>query len=343
MKKPLKYGLFLLVLGIIVATLLAFVNSITAPIIAENELKEVRPLLEELDSDSNEFKDVTDDYDDVPDSISKIFLGTKNGKDNTIVYWTTTYGYSGGEIKVLTGVKLDTKKVLGTKVTGAANQTAGIGDKILDFDFETEGKDVSFYANKDVEAAIKSKELISITGATVSSKGFLEGVVIASTHFVEEFGEGDNESADITTFLPQLDRESDEFVEVTDQYTDLPEGILKVFNGKLDDEINSVIYLSSTPGYKDGLIEMLTAFEVEGNTILGTKVTDASTQTKNLGDKIVDYDFKTEGKEASFYAELNLDENIDELEVKTGATESSKGYYRGIILASTHFVEGLGE
>src|SRR5690554_8101924 len=100
MNKTLKYGLFLLVLGVIVAGLLAIVNSITAPIIAENQLREVLPMLEEIDEDSDEFKDVTENYDDLPLSINKIFAGYKDGKDNTIIYWTSTIGYGGGEVKI---------------------------------------------------------------------------------------------------------------------------------------------------------------------------------------------------------------------------------------------------
>ncbi|HHU56507.1 MAG TPA: FMN-binding protein [Acholeplasmataceae bacterium] len=188
MSKPLKYGVFLLVLGVICAGLLAFINSFTAPIIEKREFDEVVKVLEEVDEDSNSFEDVTDEFDNLPASISKVFYGTKRNRENTVIYWTTTYGYNGGEIKVLTVIDYKTGVIKATKVTAAEKQTAGIGDKIITYDFKTVGRDAQFYAEKNVENIAESG-LEIISGATVSSKAFLEGVIIASSHYVENIGD----------------------------------------------------------------------------------------------------------------------------------------------------------
>jgi len=351
MNKTLKYGLFLLVLGVIVAGLFAIVNSITAPIIAENELKEVLPMLEDIDEDNDEFKDVTEDYEELPISILKIFAGYKDGKNNSIIYWTSTIGYGGGEINVLTAIDVNSNQVIDTIVTGAVAQTAGIGDKIFDFDFDVAGNPVVNYANINVDTAVGSGDLAVISGATISVKGVYSGIIIASTHFVENFETSDDvdEEPTIEYILKEVDSGSDDFVEITDEFTDLSENILKVFNGKTNDEVNSVIYLTSTPGYRGGLVEILTAIDVETNLILGVVVTDATSQTPNLGDVIVDHDFDTIGKDANIYADLSVEDSIpEELEAITGATASVKAYYRGLIAATNHFVyeyleAGLGE
>lgn len=188
MSKPLKYGLFLLILGIICSGLLALVNSFTAPIIEKREFEELQKVLKEVDSSSNSFEDVTDQFDNLPQSISKVFYGKKRNRDNTVIYWTTTYGYNGGEIKVLTVIDYQDGTIKATKVTAAEKQTAGIGDLIITHDFKVIGRNVEFFAGKNFED-ITSAGIEAISGATVSSKAFLEGVIIASTHYAGNIGE----------------------------------------------------------------------------------------------------------------------------------------------------------
>ena len=186
MSKPIKYGLFLFVLLGIVAALLTFVNSFTAPIIAENQLKDVLIELEKFDEDST-YKDETAKY-KLPKGLSSIYLGYVNDELKTVVYLSSTVGYSSGQVNVLTAIDAKTNKIIGTTVTLADKQTAGIGDQILTHNFQTVDKDASVYAEIDVSELGKS-EFNIISGATVSSKAFLTGVNLAAKHYMENFGE----------------------------------------------------------------------------------------------------------------------------------------------------------
>ena len=185
MSKPLKYGLFLFVLLTIVAVLLTLVNSFTAPVIEANRMKEVSVQLKELDPDS-QFKDLTNDY-TLPKGIDNVYGGYVNDELVTVVYLTTTVGYSSGDVKVLTAIDVDAKKIIDTKVTLADKQTVGIGDAILTHNFQTANKKVSDYADI-IPGNLDSPEFQIISGATVSSRAFLSGVQMAAKHFMENFG-----------------------------------------------------------------------------------------------------------------------------------------------------------
>jgi len=184
MNKSLKYGLFLLVLGVVVATLLALVNSFTAPIIAKQEIEKIKPLLMEVSPDSEEFVDVTSEY-TLPSEVEKVY---KDESNNILVYFVATNGYQGGTIKTLVAIDLDSKKIVNAIVTTADKQTPGIGEKVLTHDFEVSNVDASVYASLNVES-LKSGEYNMITGATVSSRAVLNGIKIASKHFMGIVGE----------------------------------------------------------------------------------------------------------------------------------------------------------
>lgn len=183
MNKSLKYGLFLLVLGVIVGGLLALVNSVTSPIIKENEVKKVLPDLQKVSPESKNFIDVSEDY-TLTKEIKKIF---KDEDNNIYVYWVSTTGYSSGNVDTLVAFNADDNKIIDTKVTIANKQTAGIGDQVLSHDFNAKGKDAQTYADLVIQD-LKSPEYNIISGATISSKAVLSGVKIASAHFLEEVG-----------------------------------------------------------------------------------------------------------------------------------------------------------
>lgn len=187
LSKPLHYSILFLVLAVIVGGLLVTVNAITAPIIAQNELNKMLPLLEVLDPDADLFVEATSEMDDLPVQVKKVFYGKSNNTNRSIIYWTVTTGYNAGEIYVLTAILLSNDEIISTMVTKAAEQTAGIGDAIVTHDFKTAGKDVSIYANLDINGLLRDDfatyEIIS--GATISSKAFLNGVRMACNHYVE--------------------------------------------------------------------------------------------------------------------------------------------------------------
>ncbi len=181
--KPLFYGLFLLILGIIIGGLLAGVNALTAPLIAENELEQVRPIIaEKIAPDCDKIEDATLLLGRLPSEIKKVFYAYENDVRTTIIYWTTTIGYNGGEVKTLTAITLADGSILNVAVSTANNQTSGIGDQILTYNFPYSGADASDYASETTDSFKKGDPEI-ISGATVSSKAVLGGVIIAANHF----------------------------------------------------------------------------------------------------------------------------------------------------------------
>lgn len=185
MNKTVKYGLFLLILGIIVGTLLVGVNAVTSPIITKREIAAAEAAVVEIAPKAKELKNITSDYTSRVRSIKTIY---QSGDNKYVIYNVKSTGYSGGEILIIVVFDTTTSKIVGTKVTKADKQTAGIGDAIVTHDFQTEGKDASLYANINFKNLDKNQFQV-ITGATVSSTGFLKGVNIAANHFVKEFGE----------------------------------------------------------------------------------------------------------------------------------------------------------
>lgn len=189
MNKTIKYGLFLLVLGIIVGSLLVTVNAITAPIIEERALKDAQETISEIAPNVSDVKDVTTDYKKKDKNIKSIY---QSGDDKYAIYIVVTAGYSSGEITTIVVFDTATKKIVNSKVTKAEKQTAGIGDQVLTYDFKTAGKNAQDYADVNFKEISKDNiisQYNAISGATVSSRAVLQGVQIAANHFVKEFGE----------------------------------------------------------------------------------------------------------------------------------------------------------
>lgn len=185
MNKALKYGLFLTILGIIVGALLVAVNSVTAPIIAEQERLKVEKAIQEIAPKAEDISEITSDFNNLSNEIIAIY---QSEDEKYVIYKTVTIGYAGGEVTTLVAFDTKTLKIVNAKVTDAKKQTAGVGDQILTHDFQVAGKAAKDYANINVEE-IKGGQYNAISGATVSSKAYLKGVKIAAAHFLGEYGE----------------------------------------------------------------------------------------------------------------------------------------------------------
>ncbi|MFA5543792.1 MAG: FMN-binding protein [Bacilli bacterium] len=184
MNKNLKYGLFLLVLGAIIGTLLVLVNSITAPIIEEQRLEAIKETIKLVAPEVTEITDETKNIDNLPSGIINVYLSKD---EKTAIYVARTTGYAGGTVETLIAFDVTSRAIIDAKVTTADKQTAGIGDAILTHDFKLAGKSASVYADLNV-GGISSPEYDIITGATISSKAVLNGVKLASANFLEVYG-----------------------------------------------------------------------------------------------------------------------------------------------------------
>ena len=180
--KPIHYGLLLLIIGGILGGLLVFVNSITAPIIAENEIKEVQPTLEALIPSCDRFVNVTEEVDNLPSEVLKVYYGYEGETVKAVIYWTETPAYGTLTIKELVAIDVTTDKLINVAITSTILTTHGKDDLFTRYETYFAGKDVSLYANEAINDFNNTTPEI-ISGATVSSRGVVLGVIQATTHY----------------------------------------------------------------------------------------------------------------------------------------------------------------
>ncbi len=149
MPRTLYLSLFLCVIGLIAGLVLGGLNSITAPIIEANKMKEIEKSFAELG--------VTEltDVDNKLDSVVNAYGAKYDGKNVYVV--TTTDSNQFTEVQVIAVVDASNGKILNVKVSGNSVIT-------------THGKDAEFTNTKLGLIGISSAEQMSmIGGATVSS------------------------------------------------------------------------------------------------------------------------------------------------------------------------------
>ena len=177
----IKVGLILFAITAISAALLAFVNSKTAPLIAENDIIKEQTALKTVMPDAADFKqeEITSDLEALTDGkgeINKIYTaldGTGNAIGACVI--TETSGYDIG-IQTVTGVDKDLK-ITGIDII-SMNETPGLGAKANNDDFKAQ------YAGKSYEVGVSKTsatdtDIQAISGATKTSNGVTNGVNIA--------------------------------------------------------------------------------------------------------------------------------------------------------------------
>lgn len=193
MKEPVKFGIILLVFCAVSAGLLAYVNGLTAPIIAEAEFQKA------VDSYEVIFGDEADNFDQLDEAkmaqikekhpkVEKIFVAKKG--DDVVGYGINieSNGFGGAMTNAL-GFLIDGQKIAGFR--NISNQeTSGYGSRIETDEYypSYEGKSAAgeLTISKDPKA---ENEVMWLTSATVSSKGVLEGANEAVVVFQELINE----------------------------------------------------------------------------------------------------------------------------------------------------------
>ena len=162
LKKIVKLGGILCIIGFVTTLLLAWANDITKDIIAENTLKN------EIESrrtlvDADEFKEISED----------VYEG-KTGND-LVGYCVNvvTKGY-GGDLKMIVGFDKDLA-VAGIKVI-ESSETAGLGANASKPEFSERliGKTAPIKATKSGNAG--DDEFDAISGATITSNAVATGI-----------------------------------------------------------------------------------------------------------------------------------------------------------------------
>ena len=169
-KSSLKLGLILLVICAVSTGLLAYVNSITAPVINENNIKAQIEARKEVLPKASDFNDLGDGVFKGVDESGNLAGYTVNVK---------TAGY-GGDIDMIVGINSD-NTVSGVAIL-SMSETPGLGAKANDEGF------LSQYIAKNKTLELK-KDIEAISGATVTSTAVTNGVKKALEK-VENIGGG---------------------------------------------------------------------------------------------------------------------------------------------------------
>ena len=155
MKDILKPIAVLAAICLVVTALLAYINSVTSPIILAAELKAAEEARTEVMEGATSFEEI--DPETLPEGVTEGYKADNGG----YVFRMTTKGY-GGDIKMICGI-LDDKI---TKVeTLSHSETSGIGSKVVD--------NKSGYGDNYIGKTAEDYESVDgITGATISSTAY---------------------------------------------------------------------------------------------------------------------------------------------------------------------------
>lgn len=179
-KEVIKVAVILFLITALSAGILGFINSVTAPLIRENNIKTEQSALAAVLPDCV-FEEISDtaDYDELTDgngSIIKIYKATdENGNAKGVCVITETTGYDVG-IQTVTGVSSDLS-VTGIEII-SMNETPGLGANAKEQSFRQQyiGKSYPVGVSKTSET---ENDIQAISGATKTSNGVTNGVNIA--------------------------------------------------------------------------------------------------------------------------------------------------------------------
>ena len=176
-------ALALLLIAGVSSFLLAMVNSLTAPVIAEREKEETAAAMALVMADAESFSDAIP----VPDGQGNAYYEAKDASGGVIGYVFTTSGTGyGGEISVMTGVDAQ-GLVTGVQLL-SINETPGLGMRAQGEDFlsQYEGKSGTLVLSKTASG----DEIQALTGATITSKAVTAAVNTALSQWALITGEG---------------------------------------------------------------------------------------------------------------------------------------------------------
>lgn len=157
--------LTLVVIAVCVAGIMSAVNSVTAPVIAENAVKELNAALAEV-IDADSFERVAES------EKGELYSAKKGGEEvGACVVWFTP-GY-GGDIKVLTGVS-NSLEVTGVRIL-EHSETPGLGANADNASFKEQfgGKKKGIGVKKNSPG---ENDIQAISGATITSRAVTEAV-----------------------------------------------------------------------------------------------------------------------------------------------------------------------
>lgn len=178
----LKVAGTLTVISLVVAALLGLVDNVTADKIAAIDAENTRIAMSAVAPEGSEFGDkldiITDDMTAAAASqggkLVELYPMTTGGADNGYVMKISASG-SQGSIVMMVGVDAD-KAITGISVVSHA-ETSGIGTKVVGNEPNAAGVPVldQFQGMTGAGSLVVGKNIIAVSGATVSTKGINMG------------------------------------------------------------------------------------------------------------------------------------------------------------------------
>ena len=187
-----KISLILFLITAIAALLLAYVNKVTAPLIAENNQKKINDALAVVMTSATDFEKVenTDTAEKIADNygakIDSVYMAKNDGKTVGVCAIVVTKGYDAG-LTTAVGVNLD-GQVEGIEII-SHNETPGLGANAAKPEFKDKfkGKTQNIAV---VKSGAKDNEIDAMSGATMTSNGVTNGVNCVSDIAAELMKEG---------------------------------------------------------------------------------------------------------------------------------------------------------
>ncbi len=171
-KEFIKLSSILCVITLVAALLLAGVNKLTAPRIAEAEVKATEEAMKKIIPAADSFV-----------KLNENVSAAKSG-DAVIGYCAkvSTTGY-GGEISMMVG--LDTEAYLYGIEILSHSETAGLGAKIIEDGFKSQFIGKNYLLEVVKNPTDSPDQFTAITGATISSRAIAKGIE-ESVYLVDE-------------------------------------------------------------------------------------------------------------------------------------------------------------
>ena len=155
----IKPVLVLVCICLVVTALLAYINSVTSPIIAKAEQEKTEQAMSEVLADADGFEKL--EIENLPDRVTEVYTAT-NGSG--YVFMLTTKGY-GGNMKLICGMKSD--GTIEQCKTLSHAETSGLGSKTAEDAYRNQ------YIGKTSDTL---SEVDAITGATISSTAYKNAI-----------------------------------------------------------------------------------------------------------------------------------------------------------------------
>lgn len=169
----IKPVLVLVCICLVVTALLAYINSVTSPIITKAEQEKTEQAMSEVLADADGFEKL--EIENLPERVTEVY-SAQNGSG--YVFMLTTKGY-GGDMKLICGMKAD--GTIEQCKTLSHAETSGLGSKTAEDPYRNQ------YCGKNADTL---SEVDAITGATISSTAYKNAIEDAFKAFdmVKEAG-----------------------------------------------------------------------------------------------------------------------------------------------------------